>query len=143
MTFRSGNSTGATNDDILAKLDAPAAEAFRAETEGDMIAGTVIALGHWDAGYGDYPIVTVDPSIKLVLGGRTVKARDPLAVHGLGTVLAEKLEPARVGDRIAVRYDGERTSKSKNVYKAWSVAIEPGTVADRLPPARQEEEEPF
>src|SRR5580765_3085478 len=97
-------------DDLLARLDAPSAEAWIPEAEGDTLVGRVVARSSRDAGYGPYPILTV----------RT-DAGETWAFHATGTVLegkVEELDP-RPGGRLAVRFDGTKTSKSGSAYKAW------------------------
>jgi len=134
------------SDDLLARLDAPRAEAWRPERAGDLLVGRVLALSHRDAGYGDYPIVTVQPE-RAIVAGAPVAVDEPLAVHGIGTVLAGQLDElgVRPGGRIAVRYDGERTSRNGQTYKAWSTAYDPPApgqdLLDRLP--AQPIDEPF
>jgi hypothetical protein len=113
-------------DDILARLDAPTAEAWRPTEPGDLLVGRVLAVGHRDGGYGDYPIVTVQPERATVAGAEQTTSA-PLAVHGLGKVLSERFDElaVRPGGRIAVRYDGEKRNKKGETYKAWSVAYDP------------------
>jgi hypothetical protein len=113
-------------DDLLARLDAPSAEAWLPERTGDLLVGVIAARSSRDAGYGPYPILTVRPERVTVAGVDQATDR-PLAWHAMGTVAEGKvaeLDP-RPGGRIAVRYDGERTSKGGSTYKSWSVAYDP------------------
>lgn len=115
--------TKSLDDIIAAALAAPPAgegsgdyeevEAFRFEEVGDKIAGIVTDLGSWDAGFGTYPIVTVIDN----------ETGEKAAIHGLGTVLKDKLTPVLTGDLVIVRYDGERKSKKGNTYKSYTVKV--------------------
>lgn len=88
-------------------------EAFRFEEPGDKVAGIVDSISSWDAGYGTYPIVTVTDR----------ETGEKAAIHGLGTVLKDKLEDALPGDLVIVRFDGERKSKNNRTYKSYTVKV--------------------
>jgi hypothetical protein len=112
-------------DELLKRLDEPTAPAWRAEKPEDVIAGVVRGTSSYDGGYGEYPIVTVEAEVAISNGAALT---DPqLAIHGLGTVLADRLRQLnpKVGGRIAVRFNGEKQSKGGNTYKDWSVAYDP------------------
>lgn len=115
--------TKSLDDIINAALAAPPAgegeqdyekvDAFRFEEPGDKIAGIVDSIGSHDAGYGTYPIVTVTDK----------ETGEKAAIHGLGTVLKDKLEDALPGDLVIVRYDGDRKSKNNRSYKSYTVKV--------------------
>lgn len=88
-------------------------DAFRFEEPGDKVAGIVESIGSHDAGYGVYPILTVNDR----------DTGEKVAVHGLGMVLKDKLEPVLPGDLVIVRYDGERKSKNNKTYKSYTVKV--------------------
>lgn len=112
-------------DDLLKRLDEPQATAWRAERPEDVIVGIVRAISSYDAGYGPYPIITLD--VETATSNGAMLSEPMLAIHGLGTVLADRIRQLnpRVGGRIAVRFDGEKQSKGGNTYKAWAVAYDP------------------
>jgi hypothetical protein len=126
-------------DDLLGKLDEPAAPAWQAEEPGDLIVGKIKRMSSRDAGYGEYQILTVEPE-RVIVGGEVVAVPEPLlSIHVMGQVFADKVveyDP-HVGGRVAARFDGMVTSpKSGNEYKAWSVTYEPpapgSDLTDRL-----------
>jgi hypothetical protein len=137
-------------DDLLARLDAPSAEAWIPERPGDLLVGAVVARSSRDAGYGAYPIITVHPE-RVTVNGVAGPTAQPLAWHAMGTVAESKVTElaVRAGGRIAVRFDGERTSRQGSNYKVWSVAYDPpapGTdLVGRLdqPAPADDDEEPF
>lgn len=88
------------------------AQAFYFSEPDDQIEGTVTSLGSYDGGYGEYPIVVVETD-----------DGEEWAIHGLGTVLKDKLKKAEVGDSIGVRFDGERPTKGGRTFKAYTVVI--------------------
>lgn len=114
-------------DDLLNRLDEPTAPAWRAEKEGDVIVGDVRARGNYDAGFGEYPIVTV--AVDTAISNGAALSEPQLAIHGLGVVLADKIRQfdPQPGGKIAVRFNGEKPSKdaAKQPYKDWSVAYDP------------------
>jgi hypothetical protein len=124
-------------DDLLARLDAPSAEAWIPEHPGDLLVGVVVARSSRDAGYGPYPIVTVRPE-RVTVAGAERSTDQPLAWHAMSTVASAKVDElaARAGGRIAVRFDGERTSRAGATYKVWSLAYDPpapgADLVDRL-----------
>jgi hypothetical protein len=113
-------------DDLLARLDAPSAEAWIPERPGDLLVGSVVTRSSRDAGYGPYPIVTVRPE-RVTVAGAAASTAQPLAWHAMGTVASAKVDELAVqaGGQIAVRFDGERTSRAGATYKVWSVAYDP------------------
>jgi len=87
--------------------------------EGDTLIGEVTGLSERESDYGDhevYPIVTVRQ-----------KDGEELAFHAGGGGARGPLERAapQVGDRIAIRYEGERNStKNKGKkYKLYKVRV--------------------
>lgn len=95
------------------------------ETAGETIIGTVLQVDERDAGYGPYRIVTI-----------ATDDEDNLAIHCMGTVLsaAAKDDDPQVGDRWAVRFEGEHNSKNGRTYKAWRTAIRRGPfITDNKP----------
>lgn len=93
-----------------------AAEGWRPEP-GDRLIGVVtdISAGHSDYG-ADYPIVTLE-----LADGSEV------AVHAFHTVLRNEIaaKSPQVGDRLGVKYHGERVSKNGSTsFEHYVVAIE-------------------
>ena len=103
--------------DLSTRLDEDFAEAWRPDT-GDKIEGTVESVTSNDAGWGPYPIVTVN----------TGKTR--LAIHGFHTVLKNELariQPSE-GDTIAVKYMGLLTAKDgKTQFHGYRVVTDSET----------------
>ena len=95
------------------KLDADFAEAWRPEP-GDRLIGEVVSISERAAGYGAYPIVTVQP-----------EEGEPLAIHAFRTVLASKLAEAgpKIGETVGVEYLGEVTTGDRP-YHAYKVAVD-------------------
>lgn len=128
------------DNDLLARLDAPSAEAWRPEKEGETLIGEVVAVSERTTEYGTYPIVTVRRDDNGLI----------VAFHAMGTVAKNRVEEhqPRPRGRIAIRFDGERKSKTGATYKAWAMAYDPPAgVAERLAATpvkvELEEEEPF
>lgn len=85
--------------------------------EGDFVIGVVLDVQTREGEYGDYLLVTLETD-----DGREVE------VHGFHTTLRNelmKLDP-RVGDELAVRYLGKKTSATGASYYAYRVVIERG-----------------
>lgn len=119
-----------TDQDMLNELDEEKtiidSIAWVPETAGETVIGAVVQVDQRDAGYGPYNIVTI-----------ATDDGDNLAIHCVGTVLAAAVDADQpeVGDRWAIRYEGERTSKNGHTYKAWRTAIRRGPFlpADKTP----------
>ncbi len=123
---------------LIDKLDAPKSPSWIAKEEGDLIEGEVIGVDSRDAGYGPYPILTLQ--VTQTIGGVVDDGTPPappctLALHCLGTVLGQEVADVQVGDQIAARFDGQKQGKSGNTYQAWSFASERPSVASKLPPS--------
>ena len=135
---------------LIDALDAPSAEAWIPEAKGDLIVGLIVSEGEWDAGYGPYPILTFEVE-QATVDGKPVQAHT-LAVHCLGTVLANKVKEKGLatGWRAAIRFEGEKESKSidpktkkHNTYKNWTVAGEPPKPGADLVRKLTDDEAPF
>lgn len=100
-----------SNADIDALLDADEsnAPAWIPEEVGDRIVGTVVNLGSYDGGYGEYPIVVVTADLD----------GNEYAIHGQGSVLKDELNKKnpQIGDRIGVEYKGTPEGKQYKLYK--------------------------
>jgi hypothetical protein len=83
------------------------AKAWRFDLDGPMIVGHVIGFGEFDAGWGDYPIVT----LRLADGSER-------AVHCQREVLQQELAKARprIGERIGVKWLGKPEDKTYHKY---------------------------
>lgn len=96
------------------------APSWRWEQAGDGVEGTIITISSriHDNHPEGYPIVTV----------RQDNGED-LAIHAMATVLKNEFNDAglRVGDRLAVIYDGQKTSRAGRNFNAFRVAHQPGT----------------
>lgn len=83
---------------------------------GDTIVGTIIDVGSNDAGYGIYPILTVERE------DGTVNS-----VHAFHTVLKSEVanRQPRAGDRVGIKYLGKvKTKGGKGEYEAYKVRWE-------------------
>lgn len=106
--------------------------------EGDLIAGTILAIGTNTTTYGDYQIVTLDPSVALVNQAQMVlpDGTEGVAVHCMGTVFDTffKENDVRVGGDFAVRYQGRVPSKTagREPYRNWRIAYEAPTALGKL-----------
>jgi hypothetical protein len=91
------------------------APAWIANSPGDKVAGTIVGFGTHDAGWGRYPILTLEQD-----------NGEHIAVHAQRTVLSgelAKIKPAK-GERIAVRYDGPTPKRDgKGSYHKYTVAM--------------------
>jgi hypothetical protein len=120
-----------------ARLDEDRPEAFKFVHEGDEIAGVVTALQVADLG-GEY-----GPTRVLVLDTGTQKRAVWLFHEALSSRLAQ-LKP-KIGDVIAIRYEGLRSAASGRSYHGYRVAAdrdEPGfeweTRREQEAPPRQD-----
>jgi hypothetical protein len=86
-------------------------EASKPEAEGDRIVGRVTSKRVANTRYGERPVVELDDG-STIWCGSTILKRD-------------LYEAAEVGQRVDVSYEGERTSKAGNTYRAFSVLIDP------------------
>lgn len=103
-----------TNElDNLLDAEVAYAEAWIPEKAGDETKGVVVSVSSRDAGYGDYPIITI----------KTAAGHDQ-AVHCTNAVLKRQAVEANVsvGDEFGVRFLGEAKSKAGNAYKNFKVA---------------------
>jgi hypothetical protein len=96
------------------QVDREYAEAWRPEA-GDKLVGEVVELGQREGAFGTYPIVTV--------------RRDDgteAALHAFHTVAANELAKAapQVGERIAIKYVGQKETESGQAYHAYRVATD-------------------
>jgi hypothetical protein len=137
-----------TIDDLLNKLDEEVAhletvnwmppEGQKDMAEGDLIAGTILAIGTNQTTYGEYHIVTVDPSVALVNQAQMElpAGTEGVAVHCMGTVFTTffKENDVRVGGDFAVRYQGRVPSKTagREPYRNWRIAYEAPTAIGKL-----------
>ena len=124
----------------LQNMDAPMSSSWKPVNPGDLIEGKVTRVDSRDAGYGEYPILTLE--VISTVGGEVDGGEPPatpctLSLHCLGAVLTAKVYElgVREGDDIAARYDGMKTGKNGNDYKAWSFGLDRPSVADKLPAA--------
>jgi hypothetical protein len=94
------------------QLDREYAQAWR-PAPGDKLVGEITDLSVFDAGYGDYPVVTV----------RTDDGTER-SFHALHEVAQSELARVRpaVGDRIGVRYDGKHADRGYHRYRVRSEA---------------------
>lgn len=97
------------------------AEAWRPTTPGDTLDGTVETITAREAGQGPYPVLT----LRRADGTRA-------AFHAFRKVAQGELGRVRprVGERIAIRFGGEKVSAAGNRYYAYHVAA-----VDRPEPA--------
>ena len=111
--------------DIDAMLDSADdyAAAWIPEKAGDQITGTVVSRSSRDGGYGDYPIVTIQPA-----------KGDALAVHATNVAIKAKVleKNPQAGDEIGIRFLGEATSKGGNTYKNFKVVVTKKTIESAL-----------
>jgi hypothetical protein len=80
---------------------------------GDRLIGRVVELDTASSAYGDYPLVVVESD----------EDNTEYAIHAFRTVLKSELakRKPKVGDRLAIRYDGKLPGKS---YEGYKVAVE-------------------
>lgn len=137
-----------TIDNLLNKLDEEVAhldtvnwmppEGQKDLAEGDLIAGTILDIGTNTTTYGDYTIVTLDPSVALVNQAQMElpAGTEGVAVHCMGTVFNTffKEHDVRVGGDFAVRYQGRVPSKTagREPYRNWRIAYEAPTALGKL-----------
>ena len=105
---------------------------------GDAVAGIVADLRELDGEYNSYPLVVLDVGDRLVeiSCGRSV----------LRTEVMQR--DVRVGDTLAVKYDGPTTSKAGKSYHGYTVAHRRAGVTNTEPaqpnvPTVDPTEEPF
>ncbi len=107
-------------EEQMAQLADSYAEAWRFETDGATIIGTVVGFSEWDAGWGPYPILT----LRLADGSER-------ALHAQREVLQRELAAVRpqIGERIGVKWLGQPDGKS---YHRFQVRVDrpEGTTAD-------------
>jgi hypothetical protein len=148
-----------TYDDLIAGLDAPSAESLWNKDdparEGDTVAGRILRIDERETEYGVRPILTlrVEAYLRLDAKGKPQQQKqydgDTVAVHCYASILAQKIDELRpkAGGRIAIRFDGERSTKDgKRTYKAWSAHYQPPAPGADLVAALdgdQSDEEPF
>lgn len=88
-----------------AALDAPAADNFKFEKEGDQVAGIVTGVSIGSTAYGAYPLLNL------------LTEDGPVIVRGLASVLKD-LVGCLIGDAVAIRYDGVGGKNGKTkLYK--------------------------
>ncbi len=105
-------------------VDAPDARRWEYE-EGDLLVGSIVAIGEYSGEYGTSQTVTVDPDKPSTEAGKALK--EQVVVYASPTVLARKLKDAglRVGDKVAIKYHGETSAKDgRNTYKNFGVAVD-------------------
>lgn len=91
-------------------------EPWMHETPGDTIVGTIIDVAQYDAGYGPYPILTVEREDGSVW-----------SIHGFHAVLKEEIanRQPRPGDRVGIKYLGKvKTKNGKGEYEGYKVRWE-------------------
>lgn len=100
-------------DNLAEALDAQFAEAWRPEA-GESLIGTVAAISQRDAGYGSYPIVTIQPD-----------EGEPKALHAIHAVAQAQLAESRpgIGERIGVRYLG-KVDGAERAYHSYKVVVD-------------------
>jgi hypothetical protein len=97
------------------RLQGAEAEPFLFTDEGDAILGEVEEVSEREGDYGTYTVVTL-----ITADG------DVHSVAGFGQVLARKLEGANLvpGDKLGVKFLGEKRSKAGKDYKDYQVVVE-------------------
>lgn len=97
------------------RLEGPEPEAWVPENEGELIFGEVEEVSRREGDFGEYTVVTLVDADGQVWN-----------VAGFGTVLAGKLEDLdpQPGDKLGVKFAGEKTAKNGKAYKDWRVIIE-------------------
>jgi hypothetical protein len=106
--------------------------------EGDTLVGTVLSIFDGDGDYGPYKgyVVTPEQENTTEDGGsaEAVSADDPLVWYVNDNSAAARSIPQSgiaVGDRLGVKYVGERTSKADRTFKKFNVKVQkPDLVAD-------------
>jgi hypothetical protein len=76
------------------------------EQPGDKVKGVIVEISSRDAGFGPYPIYTLE-----LLDGYLARTKDgftetAVAVHASRDVLRRKLSTAGIGDKIGIKYLG-------------------------------------
>jgi hypothetical protein len=113
--------------DLMDRLDAPEARRWEYEAEGDTLVGTVLNLGTFTGDYGSSPTVTVEAEEGSAENGESIEAGEAIIFYASPKIAQDELEAAapNVGDRIGIRYHGERQPKrGENAYKVFKVAVE-------------------
>ncbi|RTL65869.1 MAG: hypothetical protein EKK42_20195 [Pseudonocardiaceae bacterium] len=98
--------------------------AFRPERAGESVEGVVTYIGVTDSEYttDEIPVITLktDDDVLRGIRGYHKNLREDIAKVDL-----------RIGDRLAVRYDGKKPTKDgKRSYHAYTVRKAPGAAAD-------------
>jgi hypothetical protein len=106
--------------------------------EGDTLVGTVVSIFDGEGDYGPYKGYVVAPEQDNTTedGGSSeaVSADDPLVWYVNENSAANRSIPAggiAVGDRLGVKYVGEKQSKADRTFKKFNVKVQkPSPVAD-------------
>jgi hypothetical protein len=123
---------------LMSKLDEPRAEAWMPQEDGDTIAGIIVGMDHRDAGYGPYPILTIECSDliggKMKSGDSVPKPPATLSLHCLGVVLTTEVDGAELknGDEVAARFNGKQEGRNGNTYDGWTFKYERSTPMTQL-----------
>jgi hypothetical protein len=83
----------------------------------------VVSRSSRDGGYGEYPILTIQPA-----------KGEALAVHCTNVAIKAKVieKNPQAGDEIGIRFLGEATSKTGNTYKNFKVVVKKSTIESAL-----------
>jgi hypothetical protein len=105
--------------------------------EGDTLVGKVIDVFEGDGDYGPYKGYVVAPEAEFTTedGGNSdaVSEDDPLIWYVNDNSAAKRSIPASgisIGDRLGVKYVGERESKGGRTFKKFNVKVQSALVTD-------------
>jgi hypothetical protein len=105
--------------------------------EGDTLVGTVLSVIDGDGDYGPYKGYMVAPEAEFTTedGGSSeaVSADDPLIFYVNENSAARRSIPGsgiNVGDRLGVKFVGEREAKSGRMFKKFNVKVESALTAN-------------
>lgn len=109
-------SESAEKDALLEQMEGDFAPAFYFEEPGQMIVGKVMDMGTGFSKFGAHPVVTI----------KSEADGELYSVHCLQTALRSQMLQANPnrGDRIAVKYKGEKESAQGNTYKDFKVGVD-------------------
>lgn len=138
------------SDDFLDGLDQEFAESWKPDP-GDTLQGIVVHISSREGKFSPYPVVTV----RRINGprGAEVLTNDRLAIHCQPIVLRSWVEETEMakGDRVAVRYNGQRTNEKGTSYYDYAKVHQPAAEvpanlrpsATNTPTPAAEDFEPF
>jgi len=97
--------------------------------EGDTLVGTVVDVFDGDGDYGPYKGYVVEPEVDNTTeegSSDTIAADDPLVWYVNENSAARRSIPGTgisVGDRLGVKYVGERDAKNGRTFKKFNVRV--------------------